>query len=318
MDDKDINFIDPNNPLISNKETNSSQDIPLILDKEIDPNLNINNEMLKIKDLINIKFLTNENPSSLNLKFSLDKDFNFIKNSAKKINNDIKENTSLINNSIEKQEKELKLLYLEKELLDKNQIQSDIIINQQKLIYNYKKNTNELKYNLSKVGEKLKENIYSNKNLEINNNKFKETINHYTEHNKKLQDTVNKIKSIPVEDTLSTEQINEMKDKIKFYQEENIRLSSELNLVQNNYATIKTNFAKVEFEKNNIYKQIQELNNSLIKNNVVGTPFVKEIIKEDSINSKVLNDISNNNLQEDKKASEQSKNLDDEITDIFN
>ena len=109
-----------------------------------------------------------------------------------------------------------------------------------------------------------------------------------------------------------------MNNKIEFYQEENVRLSSEINSVQTKYETIKSNFNEVELEKNNIYKQIQELNNSLIKNNIVGTPFVKEIIKEDSINSKVLNDITNNNLQENKKTSEQNKDLDDEITDIFN
>ncbi len=304
MDDKDINFFDSN--------------IPLLLNKEIDSSLNLNIEMLKIKDLIKVKYLTTEKAPPLNVKTYLDNDFISIKNAAKKINNDIKEKTLLINNTIENQENELKLLYQEKKLLDQNKIQSDIIYNQQKLIDNYKKDTIELKFNLNKVEKKLEENIHSNRNLLINNNEYKKTISRYIVNNKKLQDTINKIKSENTELSLTTEQINEMNNKIKFYQEENIRLSSELNSVQNNYASIKNNFAKVEFEKNNIYKQIQELNNSLIKNNIVGTPFVKEIIKEDSINSKVLNDISKNNLEEDKKISEQKDELDDEINDIFN
>ena len=88
--------------------------------------------------------------------------------------------------------------------------------------------------------------------------------------------------------------------------------------MQNNYKRIKDNFAKLEHEKNNIYKQIQELNNSLIKNNVVGTPFVKEIIEEDSINSKVLNDISNKNFDEENEKSNEKNKLDDNINDIFN
>jgi len=297
MDDKDRKFFDPN--------------IPLILNKEIVFSSNINNEMLKIKDLIKAKYLANEKAPPLEVKTYLDKDFISIKNAATKINNDIKEKTLLINNTIENQENELKLLYQAKKLLDQNKIQSDIINNQQKLIDNYKKDMDELKFNLNKVEKKLEENIYSNRNLVINNNEFKNTVSRYIVNNKKLQDTINKIKND------NTEQINEMSNKIKFYQEENIRLSSELNSVQNNYKIIKNNFAEIELEKNNIYKQIQELNNSLIKNNVVGTPFVKEIIKEDSINSKVLNDISNNNLQEDKKASKQHKDLDDEISDIF-
>ena len=317
MDDKEKNFFDPNIPLTLNKEIVSSSDIPSILHSEIDSSLNINDVMLNIKDLINIKYLTIKKRSPLEVKTFLDKDFIAIKNSAKKINNDIKEKRLLINNTIENQKNELNLLYLEKKLLDQNTIQSDIISNQQELIQNYKKDTNELKVDLNKAKKQLTENINSNKDLVINNNEFKNTINHYIQNNKKLQDNITKIKNDHVQNPLSPEQINEMNDKIKFYQEENIRLSSELILVQNNYTTIKNNFSKVELEKNNIYKKIQELNNSLIKNNVVGTPFVKEIIKEDSINSKVLNDISNNNLQENKKKSELTSDIDDEINDIF-
>ena len=55
---------------------------------------------------------------------------------------------------------------------------------------------------------------------------------------------------------------------------------------------IKSNFDTIEKSKNDIFKQIKDLNNSLTSNNIVGTPFVKEILSEDSINSKVLNDIS--------------------------
>ena len=61
---------------------------------------------------------------------------------------------------------------------------------------------------------------------------------------------------------------------------------------------------------------IIKLKNSLIKTNIIGTPFVKEILEEDSINSKVLNDISNNNSQ-DKKEDDEKINLDKDIKDIF-
>jgi hypothetical protein len=108
-----------------------------------------------------------------------------------------------------------------------------------------------------------------------------------------------------------------MNNKIKFYQEENIRLSSQLNTIQNKYKTIRSNFAEVELEKNNIYKQIKELNNSLIKNNILGTPFIKDTIEENSINSKVLNDISSINIQEDEKVLEHKTELDDDVNDIF-
>ena len=82
-----------------------------------------------------------------------------------------------------------------------------------------------------------------------------------------------------------------MTSKINFYQEENIRLSSEIIIIQKDYESIQNNFIQVENEKNNIYKQIKELNNSLIKNNIGGAPFLKEKIKEVSINTKVLNDM---------------------------
>jgi hypothetical protein len=304
MDDKNIKFFEPSNSLILNKEIVSSS--------------NINDEILKIKNLVKAKYLTTEKLTPTELKTSNDTDFISIRNSAKKINNDIKEKTLLINNSIVNKKNEIKALYFEKKLLDQNQVQSNIIINQQKLINNYKKNINKLRFELNKVEKKLKENIYSNENLIINNNEFKKTISHYINNNKKLEDIINKMKNIISHNSLSPKQINEMTNKIKFYQEENIRLSSELNSLQNKYSTIKNNFTTMELEKNNIYKQIHELNNSLIKTNIIGTPFVKELIKEDSINSKVLNDITNNNLQEDKKEFETKKILDNEITDIFN
>jgi len=304
MDDKDKDFVGLN--------------IPLILNKEIDSNLNISDEILKIKNLIKVKYLTNKKAVVSKIKTSLDNDFTSVKNAAAKINQDIKENTLLINNSIKNQEFELKQLYQEKKLLNQNKMQSDIINNQQKLIDNYKKNINDLKFNLNKVEKKLEENIFSNKTSEIHNNELKNTISRYVTHNRKLQNNINQLKIDYPETSLTTEQINEMHNKIQFYQEENVRLSGDINSVQKKYETIKNNFNEIELEKNNIYNQIKELNNSLIKNNIVGTPFVKETIKEDSINSKVLNDITNDNLQKNKKESEQNKDLDDEITDIFN
>ena len=70
-------------------------------------------------------------------------------------------------------------------------------------------------------------------------------------------------------------------------------------------------------EKNVIFRQIQDLNNTLSKNNIVGTPFVKEILIEDSINSKILNDISEENLNKDSSKPNKDNNLDKEINDIF-
>jgi chromosome segregation ATPase len=111
-------------------------------------------------------------------------------------------------------------------------------------------------------------------------------------------------------------ELDEVNKKIRFYQDDNIRLSSEMNDIQKKYDIIKDNFNKTEKEKNDIFKQIQELNNSLLKNNIVGSPFLKEKVEEDSINSKILNNITENNLK-DTKISDVDKDLNVLVNDIF-
>ena len=112
------------------------------------------------------------------------------------------------------------------------------------------------------------------------------------------------------------EELSTSNNKIKFYQEDNIRLSSQVNDFQKKYETIKNNFNEVEKEKNVIFKKIKELNNSLLKNNIIGTPFLEGKIEEETINSKVLNDISENNLN-DNKNSDKDIDLDVTVNDIF-
>jgi len=112
------------------------------------------------------------------------------------------------------------------------------------------------------------------------------------------------------------EELSTSNNKIKFYQEDNIRLSSQVNDFQKKYETIKNNFNEVEKEKNVIFKKIKELNNSLLKNNIIGTPFLETKIEEDTINSKVLNNISKNNLN-DNKNSDKDIDLDVTVNDIF-
>ena len=293
-------------------------DVPLILDNEVNSSLNISDEILNINQLIKTKYLTNKNVSPLKKKSFFDNDFISIKKTTNKINDSINEKTLLINNSINVQENELKLLYEEKKLLDQNKIQSDIINHQQILLDNYKKNTNDLKFNSINIQKKLEETIHLNRTLEINNNELKNSINRYISNNRKLQDTINKLKLDYTKPKLTSEQVEELNNKVKFYQQENLRLSNELISLQNNYSIIKSNFTELELQKNNIYKQIQELNNSLINDNVLNAPSIKEIVKNNSITSSVSDLISNNNIQQDTNTSKLKKDLDDEINNIFN
>ena len=115
MDDKDKVFFDPSIPLILEKEINNPLvlnkeiDHPLVLNKEIDlsPNLknSKNNEILKIKDLVKLKYLSSEKVEKKLIRDDLVKDFASIKDSAKKISSDIREKTILINDSINNQKK---------------------------------------------------------------------------------------------------------------------------------------------------------------------------------------------------------------------
>ena len=89
-----------------------------------------------------------------------------------------------------------------------------------------------------------------------------------------------------------------------------------MNSIKNKYQIIKDNFNKTEKEKNDIFKQVQELNNSLLKNNIIGSPFLKEKIEEVNISSKTLNDITENNLK-DSKTSVPDNDLNVLVKDIF-
>ena len=303
-DNKETDISDLNSKLILNDTSDQSSKTKL------------NNEILKINNLIKIKyFLIKKNENRINNK--IEKNFIDIKKSALQLNNNIKEQTFQITNSIENQKNKIKKLYKEEILFDQNKIQLDIINNQQELIDDYKQNNNQLKLYLDNVKKKLEQTSKSNRKFLINNNELKNTISRFIVHNKILQNNIQQLKKDSAESSLATLKLNEMIIQIKFYQEENIRLSNEIVNIKNNYETIKSNFNEVEIEKNNIYKKIKELNNSLIKNNIIGTPFVKETIVEDSINSKILNNISDTNLKKEKVKSEKVNDLDDQINNIF-
>lgn len=293
-------------------------DTPLILKNEVVVDLGKNIEILKISDLIKIKYSENSNFIQINNKSSLDQDFKTIKQSAMDMDEVLKRKTFLINNTIKCHETELNILYNEKKLSEQNNLQSDIIKNQKQLIDKQKLNNTDLKSNLNEVEKRLKEKDISIKKFLIDNDELKITISRYIEHNKKLQDNIIQLKNDYGENPLSKSQIDEMANKINFYQEENIRLSSEITERHNDLESIKINFAKVELEKNNIFEKIKELNNSLINNNKVSTPFKKENYEDNSLKLRTSDNIIDSNTSEEKIKEKSSKNLNDSINNIFN
>ena len=142
-------------------------------------------------------------------------------------------------------------------------------------------------------------------------------INQYKQENINLKNSLDKYKKDQSELLNNKLSIKEMTDQINFYQEDNIRLSNDLVNIKKKYETIKSNFKIVEDEKKNIYNIIHDLNRSLVKNNIVGTPFVNKKITVDSINSAVLNNIADSNLEDEKNLSDLAKDLDKQINDIF-
>ena len=293
-------------------------DTPLILKNEVVVDLGKNIELLKISDLIKIKYSENSNFIQINNKSSLDQDFKTIKQSAMDMDEVLKRKTFLINNTIKCHETELNILYNEKKLSEQNNLQSNIIKNQKQLIDKQKLNNTDLKSNLNEVEKRLKEKDISIKKFLIDNDELKITISRYIEHNKKLQDNITQLKNDYGENPLSKLQIDEMANKINFYQEENIRLSSEITDRNNDLESMKINFTKVELEKNNIFEKIKELNNSLINNNIVSTPFKKENYKDNSLKLRTSDNIIDANTSEEKIKEKSSKNLNDSINNIFN
>ena len=272
------------------------------------------NEILKINQLIKEKYSQKKKDNEDN---QVTKKFIGIKKSANQLNESIKQETQQIKNSIQKQETELKKLQNDEIIFNQNILQVNIIDNQKKLIKEYSENNEDLKLNLINLEKKLLE---KDRSFKINNHELKATLSRYISKYKKIEKELNLFKGNEKDSnelSLAKSKLEEMNSKIKFYQDENTRLSSEIFKIKKNYETIKINLTGVENQKNDIFKKIKELNSSLSKNNIVGTPFINEPIEEDSINSEILNDIIDTNLDEEKKNNNQKNDLDEVIGNIF-
>ena len=308
-DDKDL---EKKNKIIQNLIPKKTEDLIQQAETSLKENqTQKKQEILRINNLVKKKYFLPEVDNDNNRIVS------YIKDSALKLNIIAKKQASEIEDLIKNQESEIQKLTGEQILLDRNEIQLDIIKNQKLLVDDYKANNDLLQSSLNDLNKKLEILETKNKRSLINNNELKNTISRYIVHNKNLQKNIDELKLIQSESLVDKSRIKEMLDQIKFYQDDNTRLSNELINFKDKYQIIKKNFDETENEKNNIFKQIQELNNSLSKTNILGTPFVKEKIVEENINSKVLNDISENNIKKEKEKSPANNDLDKEIEDIF-
>jgi len=277
---------------------------PLVSDND-DGKLIIKDEILKINNLIKNKFHLPKLDQNIKDKF-LD-----IKKSTFELKNNFQDQSLKISSLIKKEENQIY------NLSEKNNIQLEIFENQKQLIETYKNNKNQLQSYTLELEKKLTEQKSSNRSFLVNNTELKSTLSRFIKHNKNLQKDISRLKHIESDSLMYKSRSEEMSNQIKFYQEDNIRLSNEIINIQKKNETIKSNLASSEKVKEDIFKQIKDLNNSLTKTNIVGTPFVKKIVEEESINSKVLNDVTNDNLKNEKIRSEKNIDLDEEINNIF-
>ena len=288
-----------------NDDLNKTNHHSLLVSDNDDGKLIIKDEILKINNLIKNKFHLPKLDQNIKDKF-LD-----IKKSTFELKNDFQDQSLKISNLIKNQEDEIY------GLSEKNNIRFEILKNQKQLIETYKNNKNQLQSYTLELEKKLTEQKSSNRSFLVNNTELKSTLSRFIKHNKNLQKDISRLKHIESDSLMYKSRSEEMSNQIKFYQEDNVRLSNEIINIQKKYEMIKGNFASSEKVKEDIFKQIKDLNNSLTKTNIVGTPFVKKIVEEESINSKVLNDIKDKNFKDEEIKSEINTDLDEEINNIF-
>ena len=175
----------------------------------------------------------------------------------------------------------------------------------------------DLRSNLIETKKKPEE--ISNVNQELlNDNEELEKISSYNiKDEESLQNNASEFHKKKSNTLLDKDYVEELINKIKFYQDDNARLSNELFNIKKKYNKIKDYLNANEKEKDDIYKKIQELNNSLINNNIVETPFFKERSAEVSIDTKTPNDTNNAESLNKKKSPKSINDLDQVINDIF-
>ena len=188
-----------------------------------------------------------------------------------------------------------------------------------------------IEFGLSSKVEKLENYIFisntkndelsnQNKNLEKNNTELKtkidsvghidvylDEINKLKLKNKDLENTIEKLKSYEDNNDQNINIIKELENKIKYYQEENIRISNQLYEANKRFDIIKSEIEVLQDQRSSLIAKINSVND------VIG-------------NSKIVTNVFQNSQPQNTKVSitdpeikieKQSKDIDEEILDIF-
>ena len=252
------------------KITKNNYSSPLLLVNEISKNAS---------PKANMSFINNLNKNNININEKIKNEiinelYNFFKKKIKK-------NT-------------LKIIFDQQIEIKKFQKKIEYLNESKKILEN---NNHDLQSNLNKIIEDKKVLENNNHDLQSNLDKIIEEKEMLIEKNTRAQEELSLEKSNLLNNS-NNEKLTELNNKLKFYQDENLRLSRDLSNSQETHHIIKKQLNDFEKQKNQISNQIQELNNSVSKSNLITPTFINELAPEASQDLKNLNNQDMTNLNE--------------------
>ena len=273
------------------KITKNNYSSPLLLVNEISKNAS---------PKANMSFINNLNKNNININEKIKNEiinelYNFFKKKIKKNTLKIIFDQQI---EIKKFQKKIEYLNESKKILENNNhdLQSNLnqIIEDKKILEN---NNHDLQSNLNQIIEDKKVLENNNHDLQSSLDKIIEEKEMLIEKNTRAQEELSLEKSNLLNNS-NNEKLTELNNKLKFYQDENLRLSRDLSNSQETHHIIKKQLNDFEKQKNQISNQIQELNNSVSKSNLISPTFVNELPPEASQDLKNLNNQDMTNLNE--------------------
>ena len=273
------------------KITKNNYSSPLLLVNEISKNAS---------PKANMSFINNLNKNNININEKIKNEiinelYNFFKKKIRKNTLKIIFDQQI---EIKKFQKKIEYLNESKKILENNNhdLQSNLnqIIEDKKILEN---NNHDLQSNLNQIIEDKKVLENNNYDLQSSLDKIIEEKEMLIEKNTRAQEELSLEKSNLLNNS-NNEKLTELNNKLKFYQDENLRLSRDLSNSQETHHIIKKQLNDFEKQKNQISNQIQELNNSVSKSNLITPTFINELAPEASQDLKNLNNQDMTNLNE--------------------
>jgi len=253
------------------KITKNNYSSPLLLVNEISKN---------VSPKANMSFINNLNKNNININEKIKNEiinelYNFFKKKIRK-------NT-------------LKIIFDQQIKIKKFQKKIEYLNESKKILEN---NNHDLQSNLNQIIEDKKVLENNNHDLQSSLDKIIEEKEMLIEKNTRAQEELSLEKSNLLNNS-NNEKLTELNNKLKFYQDENLRLSRDLSNSQETHHIIKKQLNDFEKQKNQISNQIQELNNSVSKSNLITPTFINELAPEASQDLKNLNNQDMTNLNEE-------------------